>query len=403
KPLYLLMFAAMGVATLIKGPVGAFLPGIVILFYMLMAQKWFLLRQMKIYHGALLFLAIAAPWYVFAEIRNPGYLRYFLREENVARFLTSHFNRSEPPYYFLEVLAVGFLPWTFLLPYSIRVQWKQRTQGTTLFLMLWTVLPFLFFSLSQTKLPHYILGIYPPLAILVGTALAGRLSQAKHSRLPLWFPGFNLLLIFGLFSIRIYWPELLPHSLQETVRAVLHEVPGLLLFALLLATTWVALSTSRQLTTSQTTLYLLCCGGFALYFFCVQPIVNGVSQDNSSKLLAQQLASLIRPSDQLVMYDDFSSSLPFYLRIERPIWVVSSKKDHSIIESYYVVEKRPQPAAVYGSALFPLEEFSQVWETSGRRLFVLLREKNLRRLVGQDRNLPEIIMRTNRFVLVTNH
>src|SRR5215467_5099420 len=185
---------------------------------MLMAKKWLLLRQMKIHHGALLFIAIVAPWYMFAEIRNPGYLHYFLWEENIVRFVTAHFNRRETAYYFLEVLAVGFLPWTFLLPYSIKVQRKQWTQETTLFLMLWTVLPFVFFSLSQTKLSHYILGIYPPLAILVGTALASRLSQAKDKRWPLWFPGFNLFLIFGLFSIGIYWPMLLPHSLAEAVR-----------------------------------------------------------------------------------------------------------------------------------------------------------------------------------------
>src|SRR5215467_2718704 len=241
---------------------------------MLMAKKWLLLRQMKIHHGALLFLAIVAPWYVFAEIRNPGYLHYFLWEENVARFLTSHFNRSEPAYYFLAVLVVGFLPWTFLLPYSISVQWKKFVQETTLFLMLWTVLPFFFFSLSQTKLSHYILGIYPPLAILAGTALARSLSQpAQNKRLPLWFPAFNLLLLFCLFCIGVYWPELLRHSLQEAVGAVLREVPGFLLSVLLLLTTWVALSTSRHLAMSQTGLYLLCCSGFALYFLCVQPIV----------------------------------------------------------------------------------------------------------------------------------
>ena len=109
-----------------------------------------------------------------------------------------------------------------------------------------------------------------------------------------------------------------------------------------------------------------------------------------------------RPGDQLVIYDDFRSSLPFYLEIERPIWVVSAKEDYSIMESYYLTEKRPQPAAVYGRALFPLEEFSEVWGTSDRKLLVLLREKNLRRLVGKNQKLPEIILRADDLVLVAN-
>jgi hypothetical protein len=208
--------------------------------------------------------------------------------------------------------------------------------------------------------------------------------------------------VLSVISVGVYWPELLPHPLQEPVRAAVREVPGVLLLALLLGTTWVALSTSRYLSMSQSALYLLCCGGFALYFLSVQPVVKRISVEISSTVLAEKLTSLIQPGDQLVIYDIFRSSLPFYLKIERPIWVVSAKKVHSIMESYYLAEKLPQPAAVYGRALFPLEEFSEVWGTSDRKLLVLLREKNLRRLVGKNQNLPEIILRANDLVLVAN-
>jgi hypothetical protein len=403
KVFYLLMYAAMGGATLIKGPIGLFLPGIVILFYVFMAKKWFLLREMNLFHGAILFLVIVIPWYVFAEIKNPGYLYYFLWEENFIRFFTSHFNRNEPVYYFFEVLAGGFLPWTFLLPYLIRAQWKQSKDETTLFLVLWASLPFIFFSFSQAKLSHYILPIYPPLAILAGTVMAtGRKDPSNEKRWPLWFPAFDLFLMFCTVSIGVYWPELLPQPLQEAVRTTLRDVPGFLLFALLLGTTWLALSSSRYLVMSHRALYLLCCGGFALSFLCVQPIVARIALDTSSKLLAEKLTSLIRPEDQLVIYDNFRSSLPYYLNSGRPIWVVSSKKDHSVMESYYAAERHPQPAAVYGRALFTREEFFEVWETSNRKLFVLLREKNLRDLSGKNQSLPKIMLRANDFVLVAN-
>ena len=72
------------------------------------------------------------------------------------------------------------------------------------------------------------------------------------------------------------------------------------------------------------------------------------------------------------------------------------------MESYYAAEKHPQPVAAYGSALFPLEEFPEVWGTSNRKLLVLVGEKNLRRLVGQNRKLPEKMLRVNDFVVVSN-
>jgi len=403
KAFYMVMYAAMGVATLFKGPIGLFLPGMVIVVYMLLARKWFLLRQMRLFYGLILFLAIVAPWYIAAEIRNPGYLYYFLWKENVLRFFTPDFNRSQPLSYFFEVVVVGFLPWTFFLPYVFTAQWKKSRDDTTLFLDLWALLPFLFFSLSETKLSHYILPIYPPLAILAGETLATRLKHPPNkNRWPLWFPAFGLCLVFCVVSVGVYWPELLPHPLQDAVRTALREVPGFLLFALLLGTVWVALSTSSYVTMSQSALFLFCCGGFGLYFLFLQPIVERIALNTSSKVLAEQVAPLIQPGDQLVIYDDFRSSLPFYLEIERPIWVVSAKEDYSIMESYYVTEKRPQPAAAYGRALFLFEEFSEVWGTSNRKLLVLVREKKLRRLVGQNRNLPEIILRANDLVLVAN-
>ena len=400
---YLLMYGAMGGATLIKGPIGLFLPGMVIVFYMLVTNKWFLLRQMNLFYGVLVFLIVVIPWYVFAEVKNPGYLYYFLWEENLVRFFTSHFNRNEPVYYFFEVLAVGFMPWTFLFPYLIRAQWKKSKDETTLFLVLWAGLPFIFFSFSQAKLSHYILPVYPPLAILAGTALAtGLRHPSNEKRWPLWFPAVDLFGVFCVMIVGLYWPEVLPQPLQEAVRTALRDVPGFLLFALLLGTTWLALSTSKYLVMSQSALYLCCCGGFALYFLSVQPIVERIALDASSKLLAEKLTSVIQPKDQLVIYDNFRSSLPYYLNIERPIWVVSSRKDHSIMESYYAAERHPQPAAVYGRALLTREEFSEAWGTSNRQLFVLLREKNLRRLGGKNQIPPKIMLRANDFVLVAH-
>ena len=294
---YLAMYAAMAVAALIKGPIGVFLPAMVIVPYVVVLRKWFLLRELDLIPGLILFLIIVAPWYVWAEIRNPGYLRYFLWEENFIRFLTPHFGRTERSYYFLEVLAAGFLPWTCLLPYLIKAQWKRPIIQPILFLFLWTALPFLFFSFSHTKLSHYILPIYPPLAILAGEAVARSLRNLSETkRWPLWFPSVNLFLLLVMLAVAIFRPEILPQPLQGAMREDLHDSPGVFIFGAILGIIWLLLSTLRSTAKSEGSLYLFCCTGFALYFWIAHSIIAPIALASSSKILAQKVASLIRPT-----------------------------------------------------------------------------------------------------------
>ena len=400
---YLLMYAAMGAAALVKGPIGLVLPGMVIFFFLPLVKKWSLLREMDLFLGMIVIVTIVAPWYIWVEIRNPGYLSYYLWEENVSRFLTPHFHRGGPWYYFLVVLAAGLLPWTFLFPSVIRGKLKKPVDEITLFLILWTVMPFLFFSFSNTKLSHYILPIYPPLAVLTGAAVASSLKNTlKKNNWPLALPAFNLFLASCIVVAAVYRPELLLHSLHGSVREALREVPGFLIFGMLLAMFWLVLATTwRRLAIGQGSLYVLCCGGFALYFLFVQPIVRLIALNSSSKVLAQKSSSLIHSDDQIVIYDSYLSSLPFYLKIERPIWVVWSGRNRSIMESFYIAEKHPQPAAVYGKALLTFEEFSERRETSKRRLFIFVEEKNLPRVVSKNEIVPKRVVHVGDIVAVT--
>ena len=399
---YLAMYAAMGVAALIKGPIGLLLPAMVIVPYVVILRKWSLLRELDLVPGLILFLFIVAPWYVWAEIRNPGYLRYFLWEENFIRFLTPHFGRTERSYYFLEVLAVGFLPWTFLLPYLIKAQWKRPINEPILFLILWTTLPFLFFSFSHTKLSHYILPIYPPLAILAGEAVARTLkNRSQNKSWPLWFPSVNLFLLLVMLAVAVYRPEILPQPLQGAMREALHDSSGVFIFGAILGIIWFALSTLKSIAKSEALLYIFCCAGFALYFCIAQSIVAPIALASSSKILAQKSASLIKAEDQLVIYGNFRSSLPYYLNLKRPLWVVWSGRGDSIMESYYIVEKRPQPAAHYGKALITFQEFAELRKTTKRNLLVFVKKKNIPHLIAGSDTPAKSILDFGDYVLMS--
>jgi 4-amino-4-deoxy-L-arabinose transferase-like glycosyltransferase len=105
-----IMYAAMGAGSLIKGPIGLFIPMMVIGGYLLLSKKLTFIFQMSLFVGLIIVFVIAAPWYSWAELQNPGYLKYFLWEEHLLRFLTPHFSRTGPWYYFCLVLAAGFVP-----------------------------------------------------------------------------------------------------------------------------------------------------------------------------------------------------------------------------------------------------------------------------------------------------
>ncbi len=399
---FLAMYAAMGGATMTKGPIGVFLPTLVIVPYIFLLKKWSILRELDLFPGVMLFLLIVAPWYIWADMRNPGYLRYFLWEENFVRFLTPHFGRTESSYYFLGVLAVGFLPWTFLIPYVIRAHWKRPINEPILFLLLWTVLPFLFFSFSHTKLSQYILPVYPPLALLAGGAVAGSSKNPnQNKRWPVGFPAVNLFLLLGMLAVGFYRPEILPQPLNGAVREAFHDAGGIFIFAILLGISWLVLSIFRFVAKSETSLYLYCCAGFALYFWTAQSIVAPIALASSSKLLAQKSAPLIKPEDQLVLYNDFRSSLPYYLNLERPLWFVWSGHGDSVMESYYILEKHPQPAASYGRALITFEEFDKLRQTSRKNLLVFVRKKHIPQLTGANATAVNILLDFGDYVLIS--
>ncbi|MDD5656542.1 MAG: glycosyltransferase family 39 protein [Elusimicrobia bacterium] len=115
--------------------------------------------------GPVLFVLIAAPWFVLMERRHPGFLRFFFYEHHFQRFATNKFNRASPWYFFIAFLPVGLLPWTLPVAEGLRRTWANRDRAG-LALAAWALLITAFFSRSQSKLVTYILPVFPHLALL---------------------------------------------------------------------------------------------------------------------------------------------------------------------------------------------------------------------------------------------
>ena len=396
----LLMYMAMAAGTLVKGPIALAIPAMVICCYLALARKWTVLRRLHLPFGILLFFVIVAPWYLWVDARNPGYLRYFLWEEHVLRFLTPRFSRSQSWYYFFGVLAVGFLPWTFTLPLTIKAAWRRGLDQTNIFLLVWTVLPFAFFSLSNAKLPHYILPVFPALALLTGRAITERLVTEMDGK---WlYPLLSVLASLVLYlACGVLWPTLLATQIRETVLQKSFVI-GLYSGACLIVIGALIACELRGIWRGPKPMYLSLSIGLALFFAIVGQLIVAASSRRSSKELSEEIARLVRPADRVVFYSTYLEGLPFYLQIDRPIWLVQSPEKSDVMGSFYIGEQRPATSSNYGPILFTFEQFAEEWKRNTQTFRVLLKQKYLARLSSDTGAAPKVLVTFKEYILVSN-
>lgn len=176
----LLCWAGMALAVLSKGLIGIVLPGAVLMLYMLLQRDRNLWRRLHVGSGMLLFLVIAAPWFVLVSIRNPEFPHFFFIHEHLQRFTSNVHRREGSWYYFIPLLLIGITPWLGTLGHCLRQGWRLAPTGFQpgRLLLIWSGFIFVFFSLSGSKLPGYILPIIPALALLVAHYLDRTSSKA---------------------------------------------------------------------------------------------------------------------------------------------------------------------------------------------------------------------------------
>jgi 4-amino-4-deoxy-L-arabinose transferase-like glycosyltransferase len=187
-----LFYFCMALGMLAKGPVAPFLAAAVIVVFAAMARDVRVIVKTLWLPGILLFCAIALPWFIAVQMRNPQFFREFILQHNLARFSSDLYRHRQPFWYYLPVSALALVPWTvFVIPAFIQplqAWWKDyRSVSTELDLNLqfgvfaccWLVVPIAFFSLSQSKLPGYILPALPAGAVLLADYLRHHLEHER--------------------------------------------------------------------------------------------------------------------------------------------------------------------------------------------------------------------------------
>jgi len=180
-------WAGVGLAILSKGLVGLVIPGATLVLHSVWRRELLLWKHLQWALGPLVLLALTTPWFVLVSQRNPDFAEFFFIHEHWDRYLKPGHRREGAPWYFVPYLLVGLLPWTSALPWLLK---PRRGEFATSWLWMWSVLIFAFFSLSSSKLPSYILPMFPALALLVArhTAQASAATLQRHLIVPavLW-------------------------------------------------------------------------------------------------------------------------------------------------------------------------------------------------------------------------
>ena len=258
----ILFWTAQGIGILIKGPITPLISLVTILTLIAVDRQVSLLRSLRLPLGIPLVAVIVCPWAIAITLATDGaFFGDALRSDLLPKLISGHESHGFLPGYYLLLIALTFWPGSLFLGPALRQAWKRRSEMEERFCLAWVIPVWLVFELVPTKLPHYILPIFPALSLITarllitGTRDAWDLSRWGLARFGfvLWvlvsvilgaavvaFPVY----IDGRFDMLTIWPALatvlmlvVPTWYAFRNRLVEAAIAAVILAALILAPT----------------------------------------------------------------------------------------------------------------------------------------------------------------------
>jgi 4-amino-4-deoxy-L-arabinose transferase-like glycosyltransferase len=349
--LALLLFGSfLGFAVLAKGPAAIVLSGGAVLLWAVFTKRW--QDALRCLHPVAIgsFCLTALPWYILCARRNPDFFRVFIIEHNFKRYLTPEFQHIQPFWFYVPVLLIAFLPWTLALVWCglsgfLRYWPSKRPSDFTIFVLCWVLFGLLFFSLSKSKLPGYILPLVPAIGLLLTATYVRQVDEKKSFRWLLWGGGIiSILTAAALWSLR-FGVE------RFTARAA--HAAGWVLFGIAAANLLLSVRVPRL--RSRFTVSTL---GVAplLLLLCFFPRLGTafLPGDPSGRTISIELGRYGIPPAQLYvgpMSRGQQFSLSFYLHHEVETWVEDSPKEGYLLLRLRVCSHYVKPPWMCGSPI----------------------------------------------------
>jgi 4-amino-4-deoxy-L-arabinose transferase-like glycosyltransferase len=219
-----------GLGTLAKGPVAVFLAAVIIGVFALLRRDWRLILRTLWLPGIVLYALVVLPWFFAVQKANPEFFRVFIFEHNLARYMTDVYRHKQPFWYYLPVVIIGLIPWVIfavaavvdaIRDWRFSVTEPQGKEDLRTYLAIWFLLPIVFFSLSQSKLPGYILPAIPAATILLADFILRREQEGEKPGWPIAIA--HAVLCAALMAAALIVPFKLVH-LEVTMPALIVAV-----------------------------------------------------------------------------------------------------------------------------------------------------------------------------------
>ncbi len=361
-----LFYTCLALATLAKGPVSLILMGLTILLFLFTERNLTFLKHLFRIRGLLLYACITLPWFIAIAAREKEFLWFFFVDQHWLRFLTTKHKRGGPLYYFVPVLLAGMLPWSLFIPRSIIALW--RVTELRLF-FIFSLVVFVFFSLSGSKLPPYILPAFPAISLILGYLF----SNYRNRRIA--WPAE--ILFYQLLLAMLCGAGLL--ALSGRLWGLLDLSPMTIDLLRQTRLLWLGLTVA-----SAVLLLLLCVRGMrrfkalfpALIAFSLALILlillhtPAIDRLNTTKQLAQIIRERQRLAEVTVVnYGSFDQTLPFYMRQKV---LIASHLGELAMGARYADAK---------DLFLNEQEFVRLFN-SDKEVFAVLKESRLRQLPG---------------------
>jgi len=366
-----------------KGLIGIVIPGMVIGAWIALTGQWKIIWQARLLTGLIIFLIIAAPWHLLMAGHYPDFLNFYFIHEHFTRYLTDEHKRTAPWWFFIAVTAVGLLPWT--TPHLLRGPAHQalgQVRGR-IFLLLWIILPFIFFSTSHSKLISYIFPIFPPLAILIGRTL----DDILQNRAPVKILRVNAVIMATILTAILVATQLLPvlpgKAGQKFASLTAISMPMLLPIALALL--WLCYTFIKN-RSPKSYIVALAIASASIGFTANYAIVP---LNPSTKSLAMGLKEQLYPGDMVVAYGTYWQDLPVYLN--RNVTVVDWTGELSFGVDHY-----PETH----EWMIPAEEFWKRCASAQRGIYVFINEDGFKTLPAHEDCKLNIIAQSGKILLL---
>jgi 4-amino-4-deoxy-L-arabinose transferase-like glycosyltransferase len=292
-----LAWLSIGLGVITKGPVAIALPLLVAIPYAIWRKRF---RALWSLSGLAFFVIAVAPWVWAVSRVIPDFLHYVLVTETAQRLATKALKRTGPPWYFIPYLLAGALPWSIVLLGSPRA--IDRRDRSTIYLLLWIAIPFIFFSISQSKRPQYILPLMAPVALLIARIWQNARIGARAAAIVLLVFGLALLIAPPFLNLRAEYGD------AARVSAIAIGATFVLGGAL-------ALVRDRDIALIALTIPIIAIP------LAANPMMRAIGARRSEAALMKQLRPLVNAQTQVVGVEAFTGSMTFYL--QRPIVVVT--------------------------------------------------------------------------------